>query len=182
MAGTRLIFLDTETTSLDRRKREIWDIAYIIRDYQHEDIERQFFLDPPMKDADPTSLKIGGYWERHPNWKRTSPKGVCLSEYSAARRVAQDFLNAHIIGAVPSFDEETLYKFLRSCGIAPTWHYHLIDIESMAAAAVGLEPPYNFDKLLAEFGLTYNEEDRHTALGDARMVRDLYDKIFAITK
>lgn len=179
---TRLVFLDTETTSLDRRKRQIWDIAYIIRDETHDDIERQFYLDPPMKNADPMSLKIGGYWNRHPNWTKKSPKGVVTAEYSVARRVAQDLLNATIIGAVPSFDEETLYRFLRECGITGPWHYHLIDIESMAAGALRWQPPYNFDKVLAEFGLGYNKDERHTALGDARMVRDLYDKILGITK
>jgi hypothetical protein len=39
-----------------------------------------------------------------------------------------------------------------------------------------MPPPWDFDELLQLHGLVYDETDRHTALGDARMVRDLYDR------
>jgi DNA polymerase III epsilon subunit-like protein len=52
-------------------------------------------------------------------------------------------------------------------------------VTALAAGAIGQEPPWNFDAMLAVFGLQYAEEDRHTALGDARMARDLYDAVLS---
>lgn len=181
-----LIFLDTETTSLDRYSRQVWDVAYIIR-RSNEQIHRQFFVYVDLAKADNTSLNIGRYYERHPDpynngklgqsdstWKLKSPA-------EAARIVAEDFRGAILIGAVPSFDEETLARLLKDNGLVPTWHYHLVDIESMAAAQLRARPPWNFDTLLAAYGLTYDEKDRHTAQGDAVMVMKLYDAIMART-
>jgi hypothetical protein len=176
-----IIFLDTETTSLDRRKRRIWDLAYIIRRPGEPDVERQFFMDVPLCHADPMSLKIGGFYERHPNPydKIDNHRGITKT-WKVVTTVSEDFHGAMIVGAVPSFDEETLAKLLRSWDLVPTWHYHLCDIESMAAGALKLQPPWDFDKVLAAYGLVYDEADRHTALGDARMVRALYDKVMGL--
>ena len=181
---TKLVFLDTETTSLDRRKRRIWDIGYITRfteDPKDEiDIEKQMFVKVDITHADPVSLKIGGYWERHPEpypFQRREGESPSTAEPVMCQEVARDFLDATIIGAVPSFDEETLERAFRRWHFIPTWRYHLIDIESMAAGALGWEPPYNFDEVLKEFGLSYDSQSRHTALGDARIVRDLYDRV-----
>lgn len=175
---TRLIFLDTETTSLDRYTRRIWDIAYIIRDPDMDDVEQQFFLDPDLIDANQVSLKIGGYYQRHPNFSPDREGPFLTSTNTLVRTVALDFMDAIIIGAVPSFDEETLAHLFYEKGKPITWHYHLMDIESFAAGRIGRQPPWDFDKLLAYYGLAYGQ-DRHTALGDARMVRDLYDKVLA---
>jgi hypothetical protein len=72
-----------------------------------------------------------------------------------------------------------LQRFLREYGQCATNNYHLVDVETLAAGALRMPPKWDFDKLLAAFGLTYDEADRHTALGDARMVRDLYDAVMA---
>lgn len=61
-------------------------------------------------------------------------------------------------------------------GLRETWHYHLVDVETLAAGRLGWAPPWNFDKILGAFDLAQGE-DRHTAIGDARLVRDLYDQI-----
>lgn len=176
---TRLVFLDTETTSLDRYTRRIWDIAYIIRDKDHKDTEKQFFLDPNLKDADPMSLRIGGYYQRHPNFNDGHYENF-VSTPMLVRTVVRDFMDAVIVGAVPSFDEETLARLCHESGNPITWHYHLLDIESFAAGLLGMEPPWNFDKVLANYGVGYRDgADRHTALGDARIVRDLYDATLA---
>lgn len=181
-----LIFLDTETTSLDRYSRQVWDVAYIIRTGR-EQLHRQFFIYVSLAKADHASLKIGGYYERHPDPYRVGNLGQSdrtdrvKSPEEAARIIAEDFKDAIIIGAVPSFDEETLARLLKDNGLVPTWHYHLVDIESMAAAQLRARPPWNFDTLLAAYGLTYTEEERHTAIGDAEMVMRLYDAIMSNT-
>jgi hypothetical protein len=178
-----LIFLDTETTSLDRRTRRIWDLAYIRRFPDH-DSETQAFVEVSLKHADPNSLKIGGYYKRHPTPYGDSRRNVgpLLSEGRAARLVASEFRDALLVGAVPSFDEETLADLLFRHGLQSTWHYHFVDVETLAAGRWGLQPPWDFDAVLARAGLKYDEAERHTALGDARMVRDLYDAIMAPTR
>ena len=176
----RLIFLDTETTSLDRRTREIWDLAYIIRDDDHNDVEKQWFLPVSLREADPISLKIGNYYQRHPSPMHSRGDARSISNslvdpHGLWREVASDLRDAIIVGAVPSFDEETIADTLHGRnGLQPTWHYHLVDIETLAAGALGMEPPWDFDEVLARYGLAQHD-DRHTALGDARLVRDLYD-------
>jgi len=171
----RLIFLDTETTGLDPRRHRIWDIAYIIRDPGSLDRERSMFVNVDLDEADPFALGIGHFYDRHPFW--TSTPGNCYMESAMAFDVARDFRDAIIVGAVPWFDANMLTAALYRSGLMPTWHYHLVDVETLAAGAHRLPPRWDFDSLLAGYGLTYDEADRHTALGDARMVRDLYDAV-----
>lgn len=181
-----LVFLDSETTSL-RPDRRIWELAAIRRragalDSTH-DVTHVWQIDTEDLDlgnADPNSLKIGGFYERHspiqPGWPAGKP---VHSEKRAMAEIERLTRGAWIIGAVVNFDTEVMAQRMRAHGIAPSWHYHLGDVESMAAGALGLQPPWGFDDLLAKFGLQYDEQDRHTALGDTRMARDLYDAVFS---
>lgn len=172
----KLIFMDTETTSLNRYKRRIWDLGYIVREPGEDDREEQFFFNVSLKHADPMSLKIGGYYERHPEPYYEFGQ-FSRDEADVLRDVVDDFRGATLVGAVPSFDEETLARFVwKTLRLQPTWHYHLIDIETLVAGRLALAPPWNYDKVIEMAGLPpIKEEERHTALGDARMVRDLYD-------
>jgi oligoribonuclease (3'-5' exoribonuclease) len=180
-----LIFMDTETTSLDRRTRRIWDLAYIKRWPNGNEAQTQWFVETSLENADPMSLAIGRYYDRHPRPYGPTGRVVTsedvLSEEETARTVAVEFRDALIVGAVPSFDEESLADMLHRHGLVQTWHYHLIDVETLAAGRWQIKPPWDFDKILAQSGLGYHEDDRHTALGDALMVRDLYDAVLGAT-
>lgn len=176
----KLVFLDTETTSL-RPDRRAWEIGLIVRDADGSEADYQAFIAPEHLDlgnADLMSLKIGKFFERHPR-----PIGgddtLVHGEAAVLMTVESLTRGATIVGAVPNFDTEVLGARMRANGICPSWHYHLIDVETLAAGALKMPPPWDFDKLLAEFGLTYDEANRHTALGDAYMVRDLYDAVMA---
>jgi hypothetical protein len=169
-----LVFLDTETTSL-RHDRRAWEIGLITRDANGAEVAAWWFLDLDDLDlgnADLMSLKIGRFHER---WdaEASSPEVEVLFEIEQMTR------GATIVGAVPWFDTDVLGQRMRANGICPSWHYHLVDVETLAAGALKMPPPWGFDSLLATYGLTYDEADRHTALGDARMVRDLYDAVLA---
>jgi len=179
-----LCFLDCETTSL-RHDRRAWEIGLIRRDEDGKEVEHSWFVDPDDLDlgnADLMSLKIGRFYDRYPQarldrepaFTDTEEEGEVLSHVEAITR------GATIVGAVPNFDTEVLGQRMRANGICPSWRYHLVDVETLAAGALQMPPPWDFDKLLAAFGLTYDEADRHTALGDARMVRDLYDAVLAL--
>lgn len=181
MSG-RLIFLDTETTGLDPRVHRIWDLAYIIRDPGKPDRERQWFLDVPLDRADPFALKVGRYWQRHPqpygpDFNGPLSKITGSSEFDIADQVAKDLQDAIVVGACPWFDDAMLKALLFRQRLMPTWHYHLVDVETLAAGQKCLQPPWDFDRVLAAYELTYDEAERHAALGDARMARDLYDAV-----
>jgi DNA polymerase III epsilon subunit-like protein len=174
-----LCFLDTETTSL-RHDRRAWEIGLVLRREGEPDHERSWFVaaaDLDLGNADLMSLQIGKFYERHPdsmehgNYRYLGEEDDVLDEVEGLTR------GATIVGAVPNFDSEVLGQRMRAHGICPSWHYHLVDVETLAAGRLRKPPPWNFDELFGLYGLKYDEADRHTALGDARMVRDLYDAV-----
>jgi DNA polymerase III epsilon subunit-like protein len=178
-----LVFLDTETTSL-RHDRRVWEVGLIARRDDGPDVEHAWFVDADdidLGNADLMSLKIGRFHDRHPqartdrefSFTDVEPEDDVMAGVEAITR------GATIVGAVPWFDADVLGQRMRAMGICPSWHYHLVDVETLAAGALRHQPPFDFDLLLKLFGLTYDEADRHTALGDARMVRDLYDAVLA---
>jgi DNA polymerase III epsilon subunit-like protein len=181
---TKLVFLDTETTGL-RPDRRAWDIGAIVRDpgQPGDGVEHQWFVDAvdlDLGNADPFGLKVGHFYERHPQHNGSEDAFLHVHEEAdVLEQVEAVTRGAILVGAVPNFDAEVLGARMREHGILPSWHYHLVDVETLAAGAIGQEPPWNFDAMLAVFGLQYAEEDRHTALGDARMARDLYDAVLS---
>lgn len=109
----------------------------------------------------------------------------------------------HLAGAVVSFDEERLRRLLHRNGVLHRWHYHLIDAEALAAGwlnafAAQLErgqpgelpgperaahlreiaaPPWDSHELSRAVGVEPDDFDRHTALGDAKWARAIYDVV-----
>ena len=226
---TPIVFLDTETTSL-RPDRWAWEVGMIRRGLTGER-ECRFFValvDIGLQDSDPFSLSVGRFWERHPHAQRLAgggapfawqngdsmwslsggrtawevPDGVVVDAADAAAIVSAWTHGAHLVGAVPAFDAETLSKLLRDNWLTPAWHYHLIDVEALAvgwlarnAVADGerlgvpgeakaalmraeFEPPWESERLSRALGVEpSSEEERHTALGDARWAARIYDRI-----
>lgn len=172
----KLAFVDTETTGLIKDIHEPWEIAVITRD-DDGDHEHCWMLRPTMKFADPMGLRIGRYYERIGDI--SDVESTELERRIVASELAKLLNERIIVGAVPDFDAEILRHWLANNGQCGTWHYHLCDVETIAAGALRQPPPWNFDSMLKEFGLVYDEKDRHTALGDARMVRDLFDAVFS---
>lgn len=201
---TKIAYLDTETTGLDSSRHEIWELAFIlVEDGPPKEYAWQF---PVRLDiADPTSLRLTRFYERRSPLlsiqnnnpgritRVRSKKGVWESgtplEYHIGT-VAKLLDQAHIVGAVPNFDEPFLAKLLRNYGHAPTWHYHLIDIESMAvgwlhgeSAGESLQStkvslPWKSDELSRACGVEPpSKDERHTALGDAWWVYRWHQKL-----
>jgi DNA polymerase III epsilon subunit-like protein len=199
---TKLCFIDTETTSL-RHDRRAWEIAVITREPGKPQREDSWFVaaqDLDLGNADLMSLKIGGFLDRHPGYRSPEippkvPDGDLRGEHGVLRQVEDITRGAHLVGAVPSFDAEVLGNRMRANGICPSWHYHLIDIEALAVgylhgrvhgeeadggwanalADVGL--PWKSDQLSAALGVGVSDEDRHTALGDARWAMRVWDAV-----
>jgi len=179
----KIVFVDAETTSL-RPDRRAWEVAIIERDtLTGKDTEHTWFVMPEQCDlgnADLNSLRIGHFYERHPTVNGTDRgwSDQVVAEYTVAVEVERLTRGAIWVGAVPDFDTHVLGEMLRRNDLLPAWHYHLVDVETLAAGAMKLAPPWDFKVVLDAYGLAYaDEKDRHTALGDARMVRDLYDAV-----
>lgn len=204
-------FVDTETTGLHPTRHEIWEVGLILPDGS----EHQWFLPVEhLDDADPMALNIGRFHERHPDGN-AFPKPCCkaatTSEDSLHHfqnhvphdrwRFAREFCRLthglHLAGAVVSFDAERLATLLRKVGFSPSWHYHLIDVEALAAgsimgswrghqildlppdgdAAMASTLPWNSQDLSRALGVYPDCFDRHTALGDCRWAKAIYEAV-----
>lgn len=201
-----LVFIDTETDGV-HPDRKAWEVAMIRREPDGRQDETTFFVEVDLETADPFGLKVGGFYDRHPlgrtvstkaytpermlgdrelrcsQWLQGEPDSGVLSQSDAALLVAQWTHGAHLVGAVPHFDAEVLGKLLRAERLTPAWHYHLIDIEAMAVGAIAARGkvvplPWKSDDLTVAVGATVAADDeRHTALGDARWAMRVYDAI-----
>lgn len=186
---TKLLFVDCETTGLDYDRHVVWEVAAIVRETEDgsgNDIEYHWFLPVgDLKRADPFALNIGKFWERHPyalyqqglqedGWKGT----VSLSDF--AHEFWKLSKDAHFVANVPDFDAWRIAKIIKeNTNLFPMHHYHLVCCENLAAGKLGIEPPWKSDDIFEALGYKRNKETQHTAMGDAREVRDIYDLIMA---
>jgi hypothetical protein len=192
-----LCFLDTETTGV-HPDRQVWEFAAIRREPNGNTDTWTFMIsDVDLSNADPFGLKVGRFYERHPDYADQHAPLKTMAE--AARIVEEVTRGAHLVGAVPNFDAEVLDRLLRSYGLMPAWHYHLLDVEALAVgwlhARAGngsydantagriratATPPYDSEMLSRACGVEPPGEGlRHTAYGDADWARRLYDAITA---
>lgn len=178
-----VVFLDTETTRKDRR-REAWEIAMIRRDH-HGEREITIFVDLAdltMGAADPVSLEIGRFDERHPQRGGTlGGNAQLLSGTAAAETVQRWTAKAQIFGVVPSFDMDCLEALLERHGLNPQWHFQPWDVAVLATGYLrGRQLPIqrSAEATSRACGVEVpGDAERHTALGDARWVRRLHDRI-----
>lgn len=207
MTDAPIVFMDTETTSLDPIRRRPWEIAMIRR--EPDGLTTDTLLQVSgvdLRDAEPMALQIGGFYQRYGLHRDgsnpaeydgdfvTKPESVVfpagdptkwVREARAAWLVHKLCAGAVVVGANPQFDTVTLEPLLRRHGLAPSWHYRPVCIEAVAygflrAAAPDLEIqlPWKSDDL----GRALHVEpapayERHTALGDARWVMRMWDRI-----
>ena len=115
---TPLAFVDTETDGLGP-SRHAWEVAVIRRDDSGETVTH-LFLPLDLRRADPQSLNIGRFWDRHPHGRQLSGKPpipgemVVTQDLDAAKRIFRATFGAHLVGAVPSFDAQVLERLLRA--------------------------------------------------------------------
>jgi DNA polymerase III epsilon subunit-like protein len=175
-----LVFLDTETTGLSLDD-DIWEFACILRDDMGNDTEVNFFIE---HDASKMEFQPDPFYSDYmKRWPMAVAQDLVYTQEDAANKIRALTLGATIVGAVPNFDTERLGILLRRFKVQPGWHYHLVDVENLAAgwlaAATGMlkPPPWNSDDLSMCVGVNPEDFDRHTALGDCRWVRAQYDAV-----
>jgi DNA polymerase III epsilon subunit-like protein len=207
-----LAFLDTETTGLDPNWHEVWEVGLILRQFEDVqgkgwravntcDTEHLWQLPVDLGRAEPIALTIGNFYER----RGLDANGMKNIQPPELGKWARDFARlthgAHLVGAVPSFDDAFLKRLLKANGACAGWHYHLVDVEALAAgfargrgrgmaiagdvtrfpgavaAYENAAPPWTSDDLSKAVGVDPGQFDRHTALGDARWARAIYDAV-----
>jgi DNA polymerase III epsilon subunit-like protein len=166
-----VVFCDTETTGLDPTRHEVWEIAVI----EEDGTEYSWAMWPDLSVADPNALRINRFYERAANLEWAEHSGV-------AADVARLTAGAHLVGAVPSFDAGFLDPFLRRFGYCGAWHYHVVCAETLVAGRLQLPPPWDSQDLSRQMGVDPDQFERHTALGDARWAKALYDAVMGAEK
>lgn len=202
---TPLAFVDTETTHLDAELGDAWEVAVILRDFDDNtptDTEYAWQIRPDLATADPEALKIGRYLERFavPSHAEAAWTGYEDGPVLPMRRaevtdaIRNVLSGAVLVGSNPGFDDRFLRKLLGP-GSAQ-WHYRPVDIATLAAGRkLGMtemarcagskifasdEVPFPFSsRALSRWtGVEPPGDDvAHTALGDARWARDVFDAV-----
>jgi DNA polymerase III epsilon subunit-like protein len=204
---TAIAFVDTETTHLDPRRGDVWEIAVIRRREDGVDCEYVWQIRPDLTTADPESLKIGRFEERF-----AVPDGVDAIEILASGPPLkltlpemlfdlQDALrDAVIVGSNPGFDVAFLTKLLHAHDRKLPWHYRPVDVATLAVGALyGRAREWTrkdcdaawYKKVAKAVGWPWKSYEAsrhvdveppakdvaHTALGDARWARDVWDSV-----
>jgi oligoribonuclease (3'-5' exoribonuclease) len=187
---TPLIFLDTETTGLQPDRHTVWDVAWTtaVHDTQRGLLirRRSFEARVPLtfiqrENADPVALTIGRYDDRGASGLMEKEAVIAELTADVARIVeGTDCKVPHLVGAVPSFDHTMLCRnWLGWPGFGEgLWHYHLVDVEVLAAGRLMIAPPYNSSDLTTALGVIVDQESKHTAMGDVRWAVDMYAAVY----
>lgn len=229
----KLAFVDLETTSLDDRHGDLWEIGLITRDlHQPTEPDQEWWwqVRPDLTLADPNALRVCRYYERSRvlhtcigDGRRLAPTTQVdstgwIKEYTGkpltegdfymnqnalriARTIAPMLDGATIVANNPTFDRKFLDKFLRANGQLLTAHHRMLNVRDLLIGyiegclfltsgdveeAFGIEAfPYVMDWLEGAsdspaweiVGVKQDPATKHTGLGDARLVRDVYDAI-----
>lgn len=168
-----LCFLDCETLGLDPAA-PIWEFAAIrlnrdgTRDELHCQIlhQQDHWLDTlPEQFAD--------------DYRARFDIQAAIPPAMAAKEIQRITDGAIIAGSNPTFDIERLTRLLERCARTPTWHYHPLDIPSMALGYLArmiycvrtladspVSVRWSSDELSRRIGVNPGDFARHTAMGD----------------
>jgi len=166
---TTLCFIDTETTGLDARIHQPYEVCW-----WREDQDEPVALDLPhtLDHADQQALAIGGYWDRH-----MMPFGDDRHGYEQ-RKLVNNLRGVTLVGSNPAFDAAMLTRFIG----APVWHHRLINVAEGAMWVFDWDRPKGLADVATacrERGYDIPEPD-HTAEGDVRATRAVYEALRAI--
>lgn len=166
-----LCFVDTETTGLDPRIHQPYEVSFWCDDETHPTTG---WLDHDLTHADQQALKIGGYWTRGANGAQAGGYLQTL----APRTVAGGLVGVTLVGSNPAFDAAMLTRYIG----APVWHHRMIDVAAAGMWVFGWDRPRGLADVATACraeGYEIPEPD-HTAEGDVRTTRAVYEALRAI--
>lgn len=168
---TVLCFVDTETTGLDPRIHQPYEVSWWRED---EALPSTFWIEHTLEHADQQALNVGHYWERGASGAMV---GGRLS--TAGPRWLSAALNGvTLVGSNPAFDAAMLTRVIG----APVWHHRMIDVSNVAMVVFNTDRPLGLADCAAAcraHGHDIPEPD-HTAEGDVRTTRAVHEALRAI--
>lgn len=167
---TPLIFLDTETTSLDVEKGDVIEAAWATEGGYVQTIEFPHTLVGATREA----LHVNHYYQRGmiDNANVTGHQPAVAGYGGSLRDLLRDLNDATIVAENYGFDCAVL---LRRLGFEP-WHYRKIELSSVAMTVWDLDRPESMHKTagrLMDHGFQIPVPD-HTAAGDVECLRACY--------
>lgn len=206
MTTTPLAFTDVETTHLSVELGEVWEVAIILRGADAE-TEHVWQFAPRTLDAEihGEALRVGRFQERFAVPDGCTAAYIAggdidpMAAGDAITEITEILRGAVLIGSNASFDDRHLRKLLGVTGEQP-WHYRPVCVATLAAGflygqaermthkdcdatpyrmvAERLGWPWKSYQASEAAGTPRPTGDAaHTALGDARWARDLWDRI-----
>lgn len=193
------VYVDGETTGLDPRIHQMFELAYA----RDSDSVRRLILPHTLRNAEPAALEVNRYHERG-----IADQHVLTGQHlRAALQVFEDaFLPADPdgqpltwVGCNPRFDvgflwgkhigvDPRLQRARRRLGLpaqpppAEPWKHRLLDLETYAAGVLGIPNPPGLNALrarLVELGWHIPAPD-HTAAGDVITTRACHRALLGI--
>ena len=167
---TVLCFIDTETTGLDARIHQPYEVCWWRED---EDAPRTVDLPHSLLHADGQALNIGGYHDRDKRPFEDSDERHATGLMKALRGVT-------LVGSNPAFDAAMLTRVIGTA----VWHHRLINVAEGGMWVFGWDRPKGLADVATECrerGFDIPEPD-HTAEGDVRATRAVYEALRQIAE
>ena len=163
-----LCFIDTETTGLDPRIHQPYEVCWWRDD---EESPRTVDLPHSLLYADQQALNIGGYYDRHKRPFEDSDERHATGLMKALRSVT-------LVGSNPAFDAAMLTRVIGT----PVWHHRMIDVSNVAMVVYGDDRPIGLAAIAERLRAADWDipEPDHTAEGDVRTTRAVYEALRAI--
>jgi len=156
-----LAIVDLETSGLDSFKHEILEIGMVVVDLCSNRLisTLDVKVNPcHIETADPVSLKINGYSKER--WKGA----ISLKEALETMRTLAN--KATLAAYNVTFDNAFLEAAFQSTGIESFFHYHRLDLMTLAWWELGLDKPTSLKRICKRCDIP-PEDDRHEALQGA---------------
>lgn len=164
---TPLCFIDTETTGLDPRIHQPYEVSWWLEGDPEPHV---MWLAHDLTHADQQALNIGGYFQR--GFNRSLHGGWTHSADDQRGHLAEVLNGVTLVGSNPSFDAAMLTRYIG----APVWHHRMIDLANAGMWVFGWERPKGLAdvaEVCRELGHEIPKPD-HTAEGDVRTTRAVY--------
>lgn len=170
--STVLAYVDTETTGLDARIHQPYELCIWREDAEHPITWR---LPHTLEYADPFALTVGNYYERE-----FYPFGSPMGRAGIASQLIPQLRGVTLVGSNPAFDARMLEQFIGTS----VWHYRFINVAEYAMAVFDWDRPEGIAKItemLLSMGYEIPAPD-HTAEGDVRTTRAAYEALREIRR